>query len=151
MKLELKAKAAAMGLENVMFLDTVSKADVPRYWSLIDIAIIHLKRDPLFTNVIPSKLFECMAMGLPILHGVAGESAGIVEKEQAGLLFEPENAVELAEKVLLLAQDEPLRRSLGHSGRAAAPRYDRKTRAGEMASVLTKVAGSERLLLESIR
>lgn len=151
MKLELKAKAAAMGLENVMFLDTVSKADVPRYWSLIDIAIIHLKRDPLFTNVIPSKLFECMAMGLPILHGVAGESAGIVEKEQAGLLFEPENAAELAEKVLLLAQDEPLRRSLGHSGRAAAPRYDRKTRAGEMASVLTKVAGSERLLLESIQ
>ena len=139
MKAELKAKAAVMGLENAVFLDTVPKADVPRYWSLIDISIIHLKRDPLFTNVIPSKLFECMAMGLPVLHGVAGESASIVEKEQAGLLFEPESAVDLAAKVLLLAQNEQLRMRLGQNGRSVAPRYDRKARAAEMLSVLTKV------------
>jgi glycosyltransferase involved in cell wall biosynthesis len=151
MKLELKAKSAAMGLKNVMFLDTVPKADVPRYWSLIDIAIIHLKRDPLFTNVIPSKLFECMAMGLPVLHGVAGESARIVEKERAGLLFEPENTAELAEKVLLLTRDRSLRTSLGENGRSAAPHYDRKTRANEMLSVLTRVVGSKRLHPEITR
>ena len=51
MKAELKTKAAHMGLGNVMFLDTVSKSDVPRFWSLVDISIIHLKRDPLFANV----------------------------------------------------------------------------------------------------
>ena len=34
-----------------------------------------------FTTVIPSKMFECMGMGLPILHGVAGESADIVRRE----------------------------------------------------------------------
>ena len=39
--------------------------------------MIHLRNTELFTTVIPSKLFECMGMGIPVLHGVAGESAAI--------------------------------------------------------------------------
>ena len=81
MKTNLKEKAVQKDLANVVFIDTVPKADVPRYWSLIDIAIIHLKNDLLFTTVIPSKLFECMAMGRPVLHGVAGE---VSEDRRAG-------------------------------------------------------------------
>ena len=77
----LRATAERMGLDNVLFLEPVSKEQVPRYWSLLDVAIIHLKKTELFTTVIPSKLFECMGMGLPVLHGVADESADIVNKE----------------------------------------------------------------------
>ena len=51
---------------------------------------------------IPSKLFECMGMGLPVLHGVAGESAEIVVQENAGVVFEPENSDDLIEKLLEL-------------------------------------------------
>jgi hypothetical protein len=76
----------------VSFIDSVPKDEVARYWSLLDVSIIHLRRTELFTTVIPSKLFECMGMGLPVLHGVAGESADIVERERVGLVFEPENA-----------------------------------------------------------
>jgi hypothetical protein len=61
----LKAQAAKMGLANVHFLDSVPKAEVPRYWSLLDVAIIHLRQADNFTQVIPSKLFECMGMGIP--------------------------------------------------------------------------------------
>jgi hypothetical protein len=56
------------------------------------VSIIHLRKTPLFTTVIPSKLFECMGMGIPVLHGVMGESAKMVEKHGVGMLFEPENA-----------------------------------------------------------
>ena len=45
----------------------------------IDVAI-HLKREELFETVIPSKLFECMAMGLPVLHGVSGSQRGSLRK-----------------------------------------------------------------------
>ncbi|HEV2532599.1 glycosyltransferase family 4 protein, partial [Phenylobacterium sp.] len=95
-KAALKAKARAMGLTSVVFVDSVPKEEVARYWSLLDASIIHLKRTELFTTVIPSKLFECMAMGLPVLHGVAGESADIVRREDCGEVFEPENAEQLA-------------------------------------------------------
>ena len=139
-KQALQAHASAMGLTQVHFLDTVPKAEVPRYWSLLDVAIIHLRKADNFTQVIPSKLFECMGMGIPVLHGVAGESAGIVEREAVGLVFEPENAPALAEGVRRLAQDAVLYQRLRDNGLAAAPRYDRVALAQQMLGVLEAVA-----------
>ena len=40
----------------------------------------HRRKTDLFSTVIASKLFECMGMGIPVLHGVAGESADIVRR-----------------------------------------------------------------------
>jgi glycosyltransferase involved in cell wall biosynthesis len=142
-KAQLVAKAKAMGLTNVVFVDTVSKDEVARYWSLLDVSIIHLKHTELFTTVIPSKLFECMAMGIPVLHGVAGESAEIVERDGAGLVFTPEDDAALTERLLQLAGDESMRAGLAASARAAAGRYDRKTLAGDMLAVLERVAKGE--------
>ncbi len=79
----LMEKADSMGLDNVVFVDSVPKADVVRYWSLLDVSVIHLRKAKLFTTVIPSKLFECMGMGIPVLHGVMGESADIVLGQQS--------------------------------------------------------------------
>ena len=140
-KAALKTKAAEMGLTNVHFLDTVPKAEVPRYWSLLDVSIIHLKKQPAFEKVIPSKLFECMGMGIPVLHGVAGESAGIVQREGVGLVFEPENAQALRDGLLRLAQDQALYQQFQARCLDAAPRYDRGALAGKMLEVLAAVAG----------
>lgn len=131
-KAELKAQAAAMGLRNVSFVDSVPKDEVARYWSLLDVSIIHLRRTELFTTVIPSKLFECMGMGLPVLHGVAGESAHIVERERVGLVFEPENVPALLDGLQRLADDAALREACRTAGLAAARRYDRAALAHQM-------------------
>ena len=98
----LRQMAAEKKLDNVVFVDSVSKADVARYWSLLDVSVIHLKKTDLFTTVIPSKLFESMGMGLPVLHGVEGESADIVREEGAGIPFEPENVDQLCEALVRL-------------------------------------------------
>lgn len=124
-KVKLVEKARVMGLNNVVFVDSVPKEQVVRYWSLLDVSIIHLKKSDLFTTVIPSKLFECMGMGIPVLHGVAGESAEIVEKEECGLVFEPENVDALCTAILLLKNQPELRQGYGERGLAAAERYDR--------------------------
>ncbi len=125
-------RARCMGLENVIFLDSVPKEEVVRYWSLLDVGITHLKKEELFKTVIPSKLFECMAMGIPVLHGVAGESAEIVEKEGVGLLFEPENAAELCLKLQQVSQDKTLHACLRTRCLAAARGYDRAVLARRM-------------------
>ncbi|MEA1049045.1 glycosyltransferase family 4 protein [Lamprobacter modestohalophilus] len=139
-KQALQAKAAEMSLNNLFFLDSVPKAEVPRYWSLLDVSIIHLRKADNFTQVIPSKLFECMGMGIPVLHGVAGESAEIVEREGVGLVFEPENPQALCDGVLCLAQDQALYQQLHEHCLAAAPRYDRSALALKMLGVLEQVA-----------
>ena len=141
---ELMAEADYRKLDNVLFLDTVPKGEVTRFWSLIDISIIHLKKDPLFTSVIPSKLFECMAMGIPVLMGVEGELAHIVEKHRVGLVFEPENAAALVEKTLMLARDVSLRKSFGEQGVQTAKLYQRKTLAAAMLKVLEQLTEHER-------
>lgn len=132
----LVARAKELELENVTFVDSVPKADVVRYWSLLDVSIIHLRRTDLFTTVIPSKLFECMAMGIPVLHGVRGESAQIVEAEGAGLTFEPEDATQLRDRLVELADDRDLAARLGANGLAGARNYDRRHLAGRMLDVI---------------
>ena len=135
----LKEYAAARKLDNVVFADSVPRSEVVRYWSLIDISVIHLKRTPLFETVIPSKLFECMAMGIPVLHGVAGESAAIVEREGVGVAFEPENAGALARSIAELVRDPERRAAMARMAVAAARRYDRTELAGAMLKTLERV------------
>ena len=132
-------KAKEMQLENVIFFDSVPKEEVVRYWSLLDVSIIHLKKTQLFTTVIPSKLFECMGMGIPVLHGVAGESTEIVEKERIGLVFEPENDNELVGNLLKLKEDTVLYEQLKANCIAAAPKYDRTILAGNMLGILEEI------------
>jgi len=139
-KKELMTMAHSKGLENVTFINSVPKEEVVRYWSLLDLSIIHLKKTPLFTSVIPSKLFECMAMGIPVLHGVAGESAAIVQKEHVGIVFEPENHIELVDKVILLRNDRIQYETLQTNCLTAAKSYDRKYLADAMLNILKSIA-----------
>jgi glycosyltransferase involved in cell wall biosynthesis len=139
-KSHLTARAKAENLDNVIFVDSVAKDEVVRYWSILDASIIHLKKTDLFTTVIPSKLFECMGMAIPVLHGVQGESADIVRREDVGLTFEPENAQALIDVVRQLAQDEALCARLKANGPIAARRYDRGELALGMLRVLENVA-----------
>jgi len=91
------------------FVDSVPKEEVVRNWSVLDASVIHLGNTDLFRTVIPSKIFESMSMGVPLLHGVDGESADIVRSENIGNVFEPENFYELLEGIIKLNTDRALR------------------------------------------
>lgn len=132
----LKRRAETDGLHNVVFIDSVPKDQVAIYWSLLDVSIVHLKNDPLFRAVIPSKIFESMGMAIPVLHGVLGESADIVEREDVGLVFEPEDPAALALALRRLAEDANLFRRLREHGPVAARRYDRDRLAMSMLSAI---------------
>jgi glycosyltransferase involved in cell wall biosynthesis len=142
-KAALCQRAQSESLDNVIFVDSVSKDQVVRYWSLLDASIIHLKKDELFTTVIPSKLFECMGMAIPVLHGVEGESAGIVEREDVGCLFEPENPEALVNGLRRLANDHESYARFKANGPSGAKRYDRSSLAGEMLEILKMISNRQ--------
>lgn len=143
-KAALVEMAKRRGLDNVIFIDSVPKDEVARYWSLLDVSVIHLRRTELFSTVIPSKLFECMGMGLPVLHGVAGESADIVEREGVGIVFEPESTEQLVAGIRRLAGDAALREQMRTRALAAAGRYDRSALAADMLASLERARWRER-------
>lgn len=135
-KTELEKIACEKGLDNLTFINSVSKNDVVKYWSLLDVSIIHLRKTQLFTTVIPSKLFECMGMGIPVLHGVLGESAAIVEKEGVGILFEPENPRSLIQNLLFLKENQQFYNTLSSNCLRSASKYSRTVLANEMLGII---------------
>lgn len=104
---------------------------------MLDVSIVRLRWTKLFTTVIPSKLFECM--GIPVLHDVAGECARIVEKEGAGIVFEPESADALCDCVARLAEDRTLYDQCRNNALTGAQNYDRSVLVGRMLRVLEGV------------
>lgn len=93
-------------LTNIKFIDPVDKNEINRYISVIDIALVPLKKSDTFKTVIPSKIFESAAMNKPILLGVDGESRQIIEKYGAGEYFEPENEQDFVEKLNRIVRKE---------------------------------------------
>ena len=138
-KQALRDTAVRLKLDNVVFVDSVSKADVARYWSLLDVSIIHLRRTELFTTVIPSKLFECMGMGIPVLHGVEGESAEIVREHGVGIPFTPESVDELCEALERCSSHPEERAEFRARCLTAAGCFDRKFLALKMLGILERV------------
>jgi glycosyltransferase involved in cell wall biosynthesis len=137
---QLKAKADSKGLSNIQFIESVPKDEVVRYWSLLDVAIVHLRKSDLFETVIPSKIFECAGMGIPILHGVRGESADLVQEHEIGWTFEPENASMLAQKLCMVRERPKELRRLALNGPRAGRAFDRKVLAGVMLDILECIA-----------
>jgi glycosyltransferase involved in cell wall biosynthesis len=114
-------------LKNVVMVGQQPKGKMPALWALSDVSLVLLKKSDLFKTVIPSKIFESMAMEKPIILGVEGESQAIIQTAEAGLCIEPENARELAARVLELYSDRDLRTSLGRNGRrCVAEQFNRE-------------------------
>ena len=98
----LEALAAVMGLKNVLFLPRRPVTAIGALLCRAEALLVHLQDDPLFAITIPSRIQAYLAVGRPILCGVRGNGAELVQQAGAGLCFEPENPEALAGAVLAL-------------------------------------------------
>ena len=81
----------SLKVKNFTFLNSMPKQDVLNYISISDYSLVNLKKSDEFLNVIPSKIFENIALYKPILLGVEGEAKQLIEDYDVGVSFEPEN------------------------------------------------------------
>jgi glycosyltransferase involved in cell wall biosynthesis len=114
---ELKMKAAALELNNVMFFPPVPMSNIGAYLENSDALLVHLKLDKLFEITIPSKTQAYMAVGKPILMAVEGNSAELITIAGCGVLAKPENPAAISEAVEALVRMSPVeRKEMGHRG-----------------------------------
>lgn len=139
--LEIREK---LNLNNVTFLNQVEKQMLPYYYALSDVVLVTLRKLPLFRCVIPSKIFEIMAMAKPIIIGVDGEARQLVTEEaSAGIFVEPENIDELRSAILKLYEDPLVGKKLGNNGlRFVQKSYSRDKLAELYLENLRKLAGN---------
>lgn len=128
LKDKIKEMKEEKKLDNVFLFDSVPKSMMPEVLIDIDVSVVPLKKLELFKGAIPSKIFESMAMKKAVLLGVEGEARELfIEEGRGGLAFEPENDLELSEKILLLAEDVPQLKTLGQNARKyVEQKFDRE-------------------------
>jgi colanic acid biosynthesis glycosyl transferase WcaI len=140
-RVQLMAEARRRRLDNVVFVPPQPKGDIAAVWSLCDVALVHLKNSSVFREVIPSKMFEAMGMGLPLLVASPdGEASRILAAHQAGIWVPAEDPDALAEATMRLFKDDSLRRAYGEHSLAAAPLHTRERQARRMIEVLDLAA-----------
>ena len=137
----LEAAAREEGLTQVVFTGRQDKRKMPDFLALSDACLVHLARKDLFRTVLPSKIFEAAAMKRPIVLGVEGSAAEVVERAGAGICIEPENERDLIEAVERLAASPELAEKLGRAGsEMVAAHYDYDRLAEQYVKIASRVA-----------
>lgn len=137
----LIVEAKKRGLKNVIFHPAQPKERMPEFLSLLDVALIHLKNNSVFITVIPSKIFEAMGMGLPILLAgpEGGEASKIVEADGAGVCIPSEDPQIFAQTILELKNNHVLRKKLAEASYKVAPKHTRERQAHEVIAVFERI------------
>jgi colanic acid biosynthesis glycosyl transferase WcaI len=138
---ELQQQAKTRDLANVTFVGQVPHAEVVDYWRLSDITLVLLRDTPLFRTVIPSKIFEAMATGTPVITNVRGELQTILEPLGAAEMIAPDSLTALVDAIDRLVRDPARRQALSLAAIETAKRYDRIELADRMLEALQALHG----------
>jgi len=104
--------------KHVIFVGKVPNEKVPEYMVASDVFVL-----PSLSEGFPVVILEAMASGLPIVATKVGGLPEIIKDGENGFLVEPKNPKEIAEKVLLLLEDDELRERISRSFKEKVKNY----------------------------
>jgi glycosyltransferase involved in cell wall biosynthesis len=132
-------------LSNVRPLEKQPRERIPAYLAAADACLVPLRNQEVFKSAIPTKMFEAMAAGKPVILGVEGEAKEILLACQAGLAIRPEDPEAMVDAILKLRNEPSLCQSLGRNGRQAVlQKYLRRTAAAGYLNLLTELCARQR-------
>jgi len=106
----MREKVASEEIQHVLFLGETPEPE--KYLGVADIFVFPSRQEGF-----PNALMEALATGLPTVASRIGGVLPMIDDGQNGLLFESDNAQDLAEKIYCLAGNDRLRRLLGEEAR----------------------------------
>lgn len=132
---KLEAQAREKELASITFTGMIAKDQIDEVIASCDACLVHLRGTELFGTVIPSKVFETMALNIPIIMGVRGQAQDIVLQGHGGVPMTPDDPASLLECIDAIRTD----RSQFTRGRGyVAKHYDRITLADQMLGTLLR-------------
>jgi glycosyltransferase involved in cell wall biosynthesis len=138
----LEESAQERGLGNVSFHAQVPLERIPPALAASDALLVPLSAHPTFASFVPSKLFDFMAAGRPVIVAAAGEAARILDSAHAGVAVPPEDPDALATAVRWLAEHRQEAAEMGARGSEFARRRLRQVQAERLEQVLLDVTAS---------
>jgi glycosyltransferase involved in cell wall biosynthesis len=145
---QLQADAKARGLRKVVeFTGAVCPEEIPALLASMDVGVApYPKMDGFYFS--PLKVFEYMAAGLPVVASRIGGLTNLIRHEENGLHCPPGDATALADALMRLQVDRPLRDRLGRQARAAVMRHHTWTAVVRRIFQLAGLAGIKPQLAE---
>jgi glycosyltransferase involved in cell wall biosynthesis len=138
-KAQLLALRDEWGLDNVTMVSEVPRAEMPAYLSAADVALVPLRRLPLFQGALPSKMFDAWACGCPVILSIEGEAREVLGRARGGVFVQPEDAEEMAQVVLYLRNRPEERLRMGENGRRFVEQnYSRQDLAAGLETLLVQ-------------
>jgi glycosyltransferase involved in cell wall biosynthesis len=138
---ELRAEIARRDLSDVISIRPgVPVEHVGDFLRSCDALLVSLRDHPVLDDFIPSKLYDAMAVGRPVLVAARGEAAKLTAGCGAGIVVDPEDGAGLAAAVDRLAGDPRLARQLGRAGRRSAAGLTRSKQVDVLERVLCEAA-----------
>lgn len=105
---KLASETERRGLSNVTFAGLQPFEAIRGFYAASDICYVPLRPHPfLFNNFVPSKIFEILGAGRPILGAVGGEAAEILEASGLGRVVAPGDVDAIEEAIREMAKDVP--------------------------------------------
>jgi glycosyltransferase involved in cell wall biosynthesis len=104
----------------VEITQNMSHADAMQLMQGCDIGLsLVLPLGNTYTLAMPRKLFEYLAVGIPVIGANMPTIREVIEGNQCGIVVDPEFPASIAEGILQLAVDTDLRVQMGRNGRRA--------------------------------
>ena len=141
---ELEAAAARVPEGSVVFRTPVQPEVAARYTRAADALLVPLADQQQLEEFVPSKLFDCCAVGRPVILAARGEAPRLAGEANAALAVPPGNAPALAQAVRRLRDEPDLAAGLSEAGRAFASRYLRERGITTLEELLERVARAGR-------
>jgi glycosyltransferase involved in cell wall biosynthesis len=141
-KANLVAQSEAMGLENVLFLPPLPKAEMRAALAMADVCVAILKPIEMYKTVYPNKVFDYMAAGRATILAIDGVIREVVESGGAGVYVPPGDPEALASAIRNLAAEPERVRQMGLNGRRyLEAHFDRPIVAADLDELLRELVG----------
>lgn len=132
-KRELESLIQEGGIDDVSILGYKDPVTAWRIAAEADIGLAILQRHPNYVRSYPTKMFEYMAMALPVVVSDFPLYRKVIEDTGAGISAPPDNMEQIVRRVRPLVVSSELRREMGAKGRVAAEdRYSWETEAKKL-------------------
>ncbi len=97
---EVKRRALS---RNVHLVGRYPVEAMPQFFSLADVMLVTLKKEPIFSLTVPAKIQSYLACGKAIIAALDGEGNDLIREAKAGLCCPAEDSDALAEAVLKMS------------------------------------------------
>ena len=139
----IREVARLRGAANVHLAGLLPADAVPALYAGQHAGAVILRDRPLFAAALPTKMFEVMAAGRPVVVSARGEAAELVERTGTGVAVPPEDPAALAAALCDLWADPARRAAMGAAGRAlVAARHRRDTMVDRWAELLERTVAA---------